>query len=91
MPEQPSIHWQQVSEILFETDPMQTACRENDCFDEYDRVARAVVDEMEDGVSARAALERVLAEWFGADLLESRDIGPVIERLSARPGAGGEQ
>lgn len=70
---------------------MHTACKENDCFDEYDRVARGVVEEMAGGAAPRTALERVLGEWFGADLLASRDIGPAVERLNARLSEGGEQ
>lgn len=30
---------EQISQALFETDPMNTGCKENECFDEYDRVA----------------------------------------------------
>lgn len=37
---QPSI--KQISKALFDTDPMQTCCKENDCFDEYDLVATQI-------------------------------------------------
>lgn len=28
---------EQISKALFKADPMNTCCKENDCFDEYDR------------------------------------------------------
>ena len=85
------LRWQEVSRALFETDPMHTACRENDCFDEYDRVARDVVAEIDDGATVRVALQRALVTWFGAELLESRDLGPAVERLNAHADEGGSR
>ena len=87
----PTFHWQQVSRALFETDPMHTACKENDCFDEYDRVARGVVAEIEDGATLGAALEAALGEWFGADLAATRDLSSVVQQLNAQKGEGGSR
>lgn len=36
----------QVSKALFEMDPVNTCCKENECPDEYDRVAQTIVDEL---------------------------------------------
>ncbi len=34
---------EKISKALFETDAINTCCRENDYFDEYDRIAESVV------------------------------------------------
>lgn len=86
-----TMNWQQVSRTLFETDPMHTACKENDCFDEYDRVARGVIAEIENGVTLEHALEHVLGDWFGQELIESRDLSPVVEQLNIQPNRGGSR
>ncbi|MCL7744276.1 hypothetical protein LV476_04830 [Guyparkeria hydrothermalis] len=86
-----TMNWQQVSRILFETDPMHTACKENDCFDEYDRVARGVIAEIENGVTLDGALEQVLGDWFGQELIESRDLAPVVEQLNTQQVGGGSR
>lgn len=84
-----TLDWQQVSRALFETDPMHTACKENDCFDEYNHVARGVVAEIEGGATPDAALKTVLGDWFGEELLATRDLSPVIKQLNAQSGEGG--
>ena len=83
--------WQEVSWALFETDPMHTACKENDCFDEYDRVARDVVAEIENGAELNAALETALGAWFGEDLVGSCDLTPIVEQLNTLAGEGGSR
>ncbi|WP_303292336.1 hypothetical protein [Marinobacter sp. SS5-14b] len=35
-----------ISRALFEFDPMRTCCKENDCFDEYDRAAESVEERL---------------------------------------------
>lgn len=39
----------QVSRVLFETDPMGTCCKENDCFDEYAAIANDIVSRRQRG------------------------------------------
>jgi len=56
----------ELSEILYQKDPMSTCCRENECVDEYDGVAAAVIGLTEEGVLLSSALVQVLAEYFGA-------------------------
>ncbi|MEX1216548.1 hypothetical protein [Saccharospirillum sp.] len=46
----------QISQALFQADPMNTGCKENDCEDEYDMVARAVKDRVDRGASISEAL-----------------------------------
>ncbi|MBK1887780.1 hypothetical protein [Marinobacter sp. DY40_1A1] len=54
----------QISRALFEADPMNTSCRENDCLDEYDYVAQAVADRLIEGWSLDRALVTEVSEWF---------------------------
>tara|TARA_R110001599_G_scaffold342321_1_gene563990 strand:+ start:578 stop:835 length:258 start_codon:yes stop_codon:yes gene_type:complete len=55
---------QQVSKALFDVDPMNTGCRENDCFDEYDYVAEAVTGRLAEGLSLDQALVEEVSKWF---------------------------
>ena len=70
---------------------MHTCCKENDCFDEYDRVARDVVAEIENGAELDAALETALGAWFGEDLVASRDLTPTVDQLNTQTGEGGNR
>ncbi|WP_417519097.1 hypothetical protein [Marinobacter sp.] len=55
---------QQVSKALFDADPMNTCCRENDCFDEYDYVAEAVTERLAEGLSLDQALVEEVSKCF---------------------------
>lgn len=55
---------QQVSKALFDADPMNTCCRENDCFDEYDYVAEAVTERLAEGLSLDQALVEEVSKWL---------------------------
>lgn len=54
----------QISRALFETDPLNTCCRENECWDEYDHVAQAIYVNAIGGDSLEKALEQAIREWF---------------------------
>lgn len=54
----------QISRALFEADPMNTSCQENDCFDEYDYLAQAVKERLTEGWSLDRALVAEVSEWF---------------------------
>jgi len=66
----------QISRTLFESDPMNTCCKENDCFDEYDRVAADVAQNLEAGAALKDALAEAINDWFydGEDLPKSESI-----------------
>ncbi|SOB74892.1 hypothetical protein SAMN04488490_0432 [Marinobacter sp. LV10R510-11A] len=66
----------QISRALFENDPMNTCCKENDCFDEYDRVAVDVAQCLEAGSTLKDALAGAINEWFydGEDMPKSESI-----------------
>ena len=59
-----SLTSQQISKVLFQTDPLNTCCRENDCFDEYDYVAEAVTERLAEGLSLDQALVEEISKWF---------------------------
>lgn len=60
-----------LSRGLYLLDPMRTCCVENECFDEYDRVADCIVQRIHQGDSLRDALHKEFTHWFGIDLPES--------------------
>ena len=74
----------QISRALFENDPMNTCCKENDCFDEYDLIAADVAESLEAGAALKDALAEAINEWFydGEELPKSESIvEPTIVRL----------
>ncbi len=72
-----------LSRLLFETDPLNTCCRENDCVDEYDRVAHDLAERLQAGESSGPALRRVLSDSFGDELVDRARLEPVIDELEA--------
>lgn len=54
----------QISKALFEADPLNTCCRENDCFDEYDCIAQTVKQRLTEGLSLDHALVEEVSKWF---------------------------
>lgn len=56
---------EQINQALFQADPMHTGCQENDCFDEYQRIANAVAAYMsEDSLTIEQALYAALSDSF---------------------------
>ena len=70
-----------ISHALFATDPMHTCCIENQCFDEYDRVAMSASEHLRNGCSLSQALRKALLEWFGDEQVEGRDLSQVCAEL----------
>lgn len=63
-----------MSKVLFELDPARTACKENNCFDDYDKTAYFIVS-IEDekyrvnGVkSEHDTISTIFSEWHSRDL-----------------------
>ncbi|MFC2992961.1 hypothetical protein [Halomonas tibetensis] len=73
----------ELSALMFHADPMGTCCRENDAFDEYDRIAFELAERLEEGEISDVALHAVLSEWFDDDLVERADLAGVIEALES--------
>lgn len=72
---QPSI--KQISKALFDIDPMQTCCKENDCFDEYDLVATQIFRNVELGLSFKHATLLVLTRLFDAEQAQRADLSAI--------------
>lgn len=53
-----------ISRALFEFDPLNTCCKETDCFDEYGRIGEGVEGRLRQGFSLKQALVLELAESF---------------------------
>lgn len=60
---------QNISDILFEIDPVDTCCKENECFDEYDTVsfwiANSVINR---GESLSEAIRSDFYDCFNVEL-----------------------
>lgn len=83
-----------ISQALFHTDPMHTCCKENDCFDEYDRVAEDIRERMQAGASCAHALVSALGAWFyddEAELVGLEVIKPVIEWIERQSNTNKEE
>lgn len=50
-----------ISDFLFENDPMNTCCKENDAFDEYDFIASEIAECQNIG-----EVKELFLEFFGA-------------------------
>ncbi|MBJ6137966.1 hypothetical protein [Marinobacter litoralis] len=73
---------EQLSHALFQTDPANTCCKENDYFDEYDYVAEAIVERMVEGMSLEKALAECFSEWFfGGESFDTEQLNPTLELL----------
>lgn len=81
-----SIPWQLISQSLFELDPMNTCCKENDCFDEYDFVARHIADKIVEGLLPERAICMSLMQLFDESAAKSADIRLIIELFKAKQG-----
>src|SRR5690554_828286 len=83
-----------LSRWLFAQDPMHTCCVENDAVDEYDAVARDLVDRLTEDDAPAVALHAVLAVWFGDEMVDEARLRPLVrslgELLDAEPREGGD-
>ncbi len=80
-----SIPWQLISQSLFELDPMNTCCKENDCFDEYDFVARHINKHTEQELSLENAIYLSLVQLFdelSAKNVDVKEIAGLIQKRS---------
>jgi hypothetical protein len=73
---------EQISKALFEADPMNTCCKENDCYGEYDRVAEAIEDRLKEGQSLKQAFTTEISEWFfDGECFDTSRLEPAIKML----------
>lgn len=70
-----------LNQALFLTDPMHTCCVENDCHDEYERIAAGVLDRLQAGQALEPALRAELGDWFDTQIAERADLSLVLAQL----------
>lgn len=71
-----------LSKALFESDPMNTCCKSNDCFDEYDRIALDIIDSIEQGLTISDSCFYQLGHWFHYGLVSDDKVNQVLSSLS---------
>lgn len=72
----------QISQALFEVDPMNTCCKENGCFDEYDGIAEAIRARLVKGDDLEQAMIADISEWFfDGDPFDVDPLDPVLELI----------
>ena len=55
---------EKLSQLLYTNDPMDTCCKENNAFDEYDRLAAWTIEAMSEGLEFKAALQLNIKDLF---------------------------
>ncbi|MEH6801315.1 MAG: hypothetical protein V7681_18705 [Halopseudomonas sabulinigri] len=72
-----------LNRALFLCDPMHTCCVENDCHDEYERIATGILERLQDGQSMESALRTELSDWFDIDMAGRAYLTPVLALLES--------
>ncbi len=72
---------EKISRLLFDADPMNTCCKENDCFDEYDAIAADIAHGLASGEQLEHAVKRALADAFGIELADRNAIQRALHAL----------
>ncbi|MDX1706945.1 hypothetical protein [Pseudidiomarina sp.] len=71
-----------INRAFYETDPMFTCCKENDCLDEYELIAAAVLRRLQRGMVMPAAIDQVLCESFDEDMVSGEQVTAVLHYLA---------
>jgi len=72
-----------LSAILYENDPMNTCCVENECIDEYDSVSEDIVISIEDGMPIELAIKTILNTSFCPMRVSDEDIEVIVAEIKA--------
>lgn len=75
--------FESLNEALFLADPMHTCCVENDCHDEYERIAGGVLERLQQGQLLEPALRDELGEWFDVETASRVDLTSILTRLNS--------
>lgn len=70
-----------INAALYETDPMDTCCKENGSKTEYQAIASTVLKNIQNGMVMEAALDQALCENFGDHLVNGEQIESVMHEL----------
>lgn len=71
-----------INTALFETDPMNTCCKENNCQYEYEKISAKVLQHIQQGMVMEAALDQALCASFGDDMVNGTQIEAVMNALA---------
>ena len=72
----------QISEILFNLDPMNTGCKENDLKDEYLAEACDIADQvMFPGISVNFVVETVFDSYFWEGCLKQEALNSIVTKI----------
>ena len=70
-----------LANIMYDVDPGNTCCKENECTDEYDSIAAIIVDELDLGIPIETAISEVYVQFFNDEISES-DLKIIIDRFN---------
>lgn len=73
---------EQLNEALYLADPMNTCCKENECFDEYQSIARHCREMLDDNMALFDAIKQALVSAFDEDWVSDKHVSDVLLRLS---------
>ncbi|MEH6387774.1 MAG: hypothetical protein V7772_07865 [Pseudomonas profundi] len=73
-----------LNQALFLADLMHTCCVENDCHDEYERIAAGVFERLQQGQPLEPALRDELGEWFDVEMASRVDLNPILNRINGQ-------
>ncbi|MBY6064514.1 hypothetical protein [Pseudidiomarina sediminum] len=68
-----------LSAALYDIDPARTCCRENECEDEYDAIAAAIIACIRDGESYPVAIRQQMILSFGREHFDHRTLNTLSE------------
>ncbi|RUO62219.1 hypothetical protein [Pseudidiomarina insulisalsae] len=75
--------FERFNRAMFDVDPMNTCCGENECYEEYARIADAAVNYVLEGHTRREAIAQALKDSF-EELVEPQQVDAVMMALEAR-------
>ncbi|WP_417658190.1 hypothetical protein [Pseudidiomarina sp.] len=70
-----------INAALYETDPMNTCCKENGLTEEYKTIASMVFQHIHHGMVMEAAIDQALCAIFGDHLVNGEQIERVMHEL----------
>jgi len=71
-----------ISRTLYLHDPMNTCCVENECHDEYDRVALGITERLASGQDLKTATHDEFFDWFDTAPNES-SVNAICQALES--------
>jgi len=70
-----------LSKVLFDLDPADTCCKENDAFDEYDAIAQSIVDAVRAGKPFPIAIREQMVASFGRGYFDEQTLNALSQAV----------